>query len=389
MNYNSAIKYLESFRKRGIRLGLERIENILHQLGVPQDGFRSIHIAGTNGKGSVAAMLSSILTKAGYRTGLYTSPHLVDYTERVRIDEKDISRVKFANAVAEVKKAIERLPHNDLTEFEVLTAAAFLLMAEEKVDIAIIEVGLGGRLDATNVITPILSVITNIDYDHMDVLGNSIISIAKEKAGIIKDGVPVVVGPTRGLNIIKNICKQKDSKLTIARGRASIKSPLEGGHQVINTSITMAAVKELGELGFDIGHRSAVQGLKSTRWPGRLQIISRKPLMILDGAHNPAGAKALRAYLSTLGKKITFVIGMQNNKDIDRYVRMLKPLAERFYVVQSSNPGAISKHELAKMIGSKAIVAKDIKSALKIAKIQGLPVCVTGSLYLIGDHLKG
>ncbi len=388
MKYASAIKYLESFQKRGMRLGLERTENILFQLGDPQDRFISVHVAGTNGKGSVAAMLSAILTKAGYKTGLYTSPHLVDYTERIRVNEKDVSRAKFAGAVKEVKKAIDKLSHNDLTEFEVLTAAAFLLMANEKVDIAIIEVGLGGRLDATNVITPILSVITNIDYDHMDVLGNSISSIAKEKAGIIKSGVPVVVGPTKGLDVIRKIAKEKRSKFISAKTGRSIKSPLEGKHQIINTSIALAAIDELRKNGYDINHRAVVNGLDSVRWPGRLQVVSRKPLIILDGAHNPAGAKALVSYLSSYHKKFTFIIGMQRNKDIKGYIKVIKNIAERFYVVRSTNPGAVEKEELAKLIGPKAVIEKDIRSALKAAKAQKSPICITGSLYLVGDYLS-
>jgi dihydrofolate synthase/folylpolyglutamate synthase len=387
MNYSQSIKYLESFQKRGMRFGLQRMDSILKVLGDPQSDFQSVHIAGTNGKGSVAAMLSSILTKAGYKTGLYTSPHLVDYTERVRINDKDISRQKFADAVEEVKRAIDKLSHNDLTEFEVLTAVAYLLMAKENVEIAIIEVGLGGRMDATNVITPILSVITNIDYDHMDVLGNSIAQIAAEKSGIIKNNVPVVVGPTKGIDTIINIAKERHAMLISAKTIRSIKPPLEGEHQLTNTFVAVAAIKELRELGFDINDRMIAKGLKSVRWQGRLQILGKNPLMILDGAHNPAGAKALASYLSRYRKKFTFIIGMQKNKDIASYIKILKPLADRFYVVKSTNPGAIEKEELATIIGQKAVVAKDIRSALRSAQAHKSPICITGSLYLVGDYL--
>ncbi len=389
MDYRQAVRYLESFRSRGIRLGLDRVRAVLSKLGDPQNSFASIHIAGTNGKGSVAAMLSSILTRAGYRTGLYTSPHLVDYTERVRIREKDISKQKFASAIEEVAEVLKKLPEIKLTQFEVLTVAGFVMLRNARVYGAVIETGLGGRLDATNVIKPLLSIITNIDIDHTDLLGNSISSIAKEKAGIIKPGVPVVTGTAKGLNVIKNICKRRGSKLIMARCKVPIKSPLEGEHQKKNLAIVLAAVKEIRKLGCRIDRRSLTAGLRSVRWPGRLQIVSKKPLVILDGAHNVAGAKALSAYLSKLGKKFNFVIGMQRNKDIKGYIKVIKPLADRFYVVQSSNPGAMPKLELAKLVGPKAVVAKSLSSAMKLAKAQGSPVCITGSLYLVGDLLKG
>lgn len=209
MDYRSAIRYVESFRSRGIMLGLDRVRGVLSELGDPQDSFMSVHISGTNGKGSVAAMLSSVLTRAGYRTGLYTSPHLVDYTERVRINDKDIPRSEFARAVEEVSSVLKRDPKFKLTEFEVLTIAGFIMLRNSRIEIAVIETGLGGRLDATNVITPLIWIITNIDMDHTDLLGNSIESIAKEKAGIIKPGVPVITGTAKGLSVIRNVCREK------------------------------------------------------------------------------------------------------------------------------------------------------------------------------------
>lgn len=391
MDYRRAVRYLESFQKMGIRLGLERIRTLLALLGDPQDDFRAIHIAGTNGKGSVAAMLSSILNRAAYKVGLYTSPHLVDYTERIRINERDVSRQKFAGAVERVKKVIDKIPELDLTEFEVLTAAGFLLMSREKVDIAIIEVGLGGRMDATNVITPILSVITNIDYDHMDVLGKSINMIAREKGGIIKPGVPVVVGKTKARKIISDISRERGSKL-ISSGAERVRYvPFLGRHQVENTRTVLAAVKVLRKLGINIGVKDVDEGLRKAYWPGRLQVISKKPLMILDGAHNTAGARALRRYLSTLRKKITFVIGMQGNKDVKGFVKILAPIADRFIVVRSSNPRALSKGVVAKKIelaGGRSLIASSLKTALPLSKKSGNPVCVTGSLYLVGDVLK-
>jgi dihydrofolate synthase / folylpolyglutamate synthase len=389
MDYPRSVRFLESFKGRGIKLGLDRVRAILSKLDDPQNSFLSIHIAGTNGKGSVAAMLSSILTKSGFRTGLYTSPHLVDYTERVRINEQDISKRDFAEAVAIVKKTLNEHWSVILTEFEVITVAGFLMLKRAKVEVAVIETGLGGRLDATNVVTPLISIITNIDMDHMDLLGNSINSIAREKAGIIKPGVPVITGATKGLETIRNICKKKVSKLIVAHSKPELKLSLSGEHQKSNAAIVVRAVDELRKLGLDIEQEALTNGLKSTKWLGRLQVVSRKPLTILDGAHNVAGAKALSAYLSSLGKKVSFVIGMQKNKDIKGYLEIIRPLAEKFYVVQSSNPGAISKLELARMIGPKAIISTSLSSAVKSAKAQALPVCITGSLYLVGDFLKG
>jgi dihydrofolate synthase / folylpolyglutamate synthase len=337
-------------------------------------------------------MLSSILKQAEYRVGLYTSPHLVDYTERIRINEKDVSKEKFAAAVAAVKKVIGRLPEMDLTEFEVLTAASFLLFSREEVEIVVVETGLGGSLDATNVITPILSVITNIDLDHMDVLGGSINKIAKEKGGIIKNHVPLVTGESKVWRIFQKICKEKRSRFIRSNSEKVKYSPFQGAHQIENTRTVIAGVKVLRKLGYRITGAQMDRGLRKAFWPGRLQIVSKKPLTILDGAHNPAGAEALVEYLSGLKKKFTFVIGMQKNKDIGSVVKILLPVADRFIVVKSGNPNAVSKEVLAKKIGragGRAVIAKDLKGAMGMAKKTGNPVCVAGSLYLVGDVLKG
>jgi len=391
VNYNQSIKYLEKFTRYGIRLGLERIKLLLSLLGDPQNDFKSIHIAGTNGKGSVAAMLSSILTRAGYKVGLYTSPHLIDYTERIRINEKDVPRSKFAKAVSEVKKAIDRLPDLNLTTFEVLTSAAYLLLSREKVQIAVIEVGLGGRLDATNVITPVISIITNIDRDHMDVLGNSLKKIAKEKAGIIKPNVPLVSGETKFSRYLKDICRKNRSRCISAAFEKIPFSPLAGEHQIMNTKIALAGIKALKGLGFAVSNEQVRKGLRATYWPARLQTISKRPLMILDGAHNTAGARALTGYLRTFGKKFTFIIGMQKNKEIGKFIRIIRPLAMRFITVSSSNPYAASEKFIAEQViacGGKAVIARDIRKAIILAKKYEDPICIAGSLYLAGDVLR-
>jgi dihydrofolate synthase / folylpolyglutamate synthase len=211
MNYGQSVKYLESFWKFGIRLGLHRIKHLLGKLGDPQEAFLSVHVAGTNGKGSVCAMLSSILTEAGYRTGMYTSPHLRDYTERIRINCDEISKKDFALAIGSIREIISARTYGreKPTEFEILTAAAFKYFKKREVDIAVVEVGLGGRLDSTNVIKPMVSVITNISLDHVNILGRTVSSIAREKAGIIKKGVPVVTGAEgEALKVIKESCRK-------------------------------------------------------------------------------------------------------------------------------------------------------------------------------------
>jgi dihydrofolate synthase/folylpolyglutamate synthase len=380
MNYRQSIAYLESFKKSGIRLGLERIRLLLEHLGDPQNSFRSIHIAGTNGKGSVAAMLSSILNQAGYKVGLYTSPHLVDYTERLRINEKNISKKKFAQAVNKVKNIIKNLPKLNLTEFEVLTALSFLLLKQEKVEITVIETGLGGRLDATNIIMPILSIITNIDYDHMDVLGISIRKIALEKAGIIKSGIPLVTGEKKLWQILRKACKRSGSRFIRANDRNIKYSPFNGKHQIENTKVALKAIEVLQKNGFRINSSQINNGLRKAFWPGRIQVISNKPLIILDGAHNPAGARALRDYLASKKRRFNFIIGMQANKDIKKFIDILKPIARKIVSVRSSNPGAIPAERIPDSIPS-----KKLKIAVKMAKY---PLCITGSLYLVGDVLR-
>lgn len=388
MNYKASIAYLESYKSRGIKLGLDRVKRILHALGDPQDKFLSIHIAGTNGKGSVAAMLSSILTSAGYRTGLYTSPHLVDYTERVRINERDISKNKFASAVTRVKKAISDTPGLKLTEFEVITAASFLAMSDEKVEVAVIEVGLGGRFDATNVIDPAITVITNIGLDHTDLLGGTLASIAREKGGIIKPGIPLVTGEKKVLNIFRKICGKNSSEMISARVHKGFTAPLLGRHQIENMNVALTAVDVLKDRGFWIKGDRIRAGLRRTRWPGRLDVVRKDPLIIIDGAHNLPGAKALAAHLRGYKKKFNIVIGMQSNKDIRGVIRALKPLAKRFFVTRSSNPLSEKESVIARICGKGTRIAPSIKSAVNEVMRSRAPICIAGSLYLIGDILK-
>lgn len=371
-------QYLQSLQKFGINLGLERINYLLDKLGNPHQKFQSIHIAGTNGKGSTAAMIASILKEAGYKVGLYTSPHIFDYTERIKIRGKDITKKELATALGEVKKASFGMKSKP-TIFEVLTAAAFLYFARKKVEIAVVEVGLGGRLDATNVITPLVNVITNIDYEHTEVLGKTLAKIAGEKAATIKPGVPVVTAERkpRVLKVIKKAVKNSDSLLVQVQGYDSANIPnLIGRHQKLNaacavTAIRMAQIK--------VTRAQIRKGLKKAQWPGRFQIVSRKPLIIMDGAHNPAGSKVLRETIHKLypKKKYTVIFGCQKTKDYKVMLKELKPITSKLILTKSSHPQA---REFEGATGS-------IKQALKSWNKKS-PLLITGSLFLVADGLN-
>lgn len=305
-------KYLDSLEKFGINLGLNRIEHLLKKMGDPQLKFRSLHVAGTNGKGSTCAVMSSILKEAGYRVGLYTSPHLFDYTERIKVNGRDISHRSFLDGIKKVKRAAERMKEPP-TVFEVLTAVAFWCFAQQKVDYAVVEVGMGGRLDATNVITPLVSVITNIDYEHTEVLGKSLAKIAREKAGIIKTGVPVVTAESKSepLQVMKRIAQREGSLLiAINRKQPAMSSNLIGTHQRVNAA---CAVTALRVAGIKVSRKNIQDGLRKVLWPGRFQIIAEKPLIIVDGAHNPAGIKTLEVTICERfpGAKFTIIFGCQ------------------------------------------------------------------------------
>ncbi|MFA6548553.1 MAG: folylpolyglutamate synthase/dihydrofolate synthase family protein [Candidatus Margulisiibacteriota bacterium] len=387
------INYLKSLEKFGMNLGLERITSILDRLGNPQNTFKSIHIAGTNGKGSTAAMVASILQTAGYRVGLYTSPHFIDYTERIKINGKDIARKKFEEGLMKAREVIEGLMREKAMEgeptvFEVLTAVAFWYFAKKKVEYAVVEVGLGGRLDATNVITPLVSVITNIDLEHTEILGKTLAKIAGEKAAIIKRGIPVVTAETKTepLKVIKKVCQANQSQLAIMEpeterlGSIRRRKPrslfsgfrLRGDHQKLNAACAVAAIRLAG---IKVTRSQIKKGLAKTVWPGRLQIISRQPLIILDGAHNPAGAKVLAVALKKLYPKTQFTViyGCQRTKDFKNCQQNLKPVTARLIQAKSSHPDASPGISL-----KRALALWDKKT----------PLLITGSLFLVADFIK-
>jgi dihydrofolate synthase / folylpolyglutamate synthase len=425
MNYQATLKYL---RQKGnevqmMHLGLHRTQAMMRALNSPQNQYPSIHIAGTNGKGSVAAMSESILRHAGLVTGLYTSPHLVRVQERIRVNGKQISSRNFAALATRVKNveaALLRTKDLDrpLTTFEFLTCCAFLYFAKQAVDIAVIEVGLGGKLDATNVIRPEVSVITGIALDHQNYLGNTLNQIAGEKAGIIKEHIPVISGcgdpvPRR---VIRNQAKAVQAPLleigealTIRNMRErrglhafdletprgkfrNLRLSLAGEHQVRNAALAVAAIETLKS--FRIGIGDIRKGLAETRWPGRLDDYAARRRTLLDGAHNPEGAALLRRFL--LARKETeihLVFGAVRDKDIRAMSAALFPLAAGIHLAPLVNTRSSDPEEIAKFfprLQSRVKIHADVREALRSAWKDCSPrglVVVTGSLYLVGDLL--
>ena len=421
MNYTETLAYLDSLGKFGIHLGMERIEALLNELGNPEQKVRTIHVTGTNGKGSVTSMITNILLVSGLKVGKFTSPHLVRYNERIEVDGKEISDEDFALVVTAVRRAVESVMAKGTdqpTQFEVLTAAAFLHFALQKLDYAVIEVGLGGLWDSTNVITPVVSVITNVSLDHTDRCGKTVEEIAMQKAGIIKDGVPVVtaaegeaLGPIQAMSLFKQaplyiygkaftgqeVSSSMDGQtFTLSAGdyHSNYEVKLPGAHQILNTAVAVVAAKLASKQDSRINELALHQGVAVTKWPGRLERISQKPDVILDGAHNPAGASVLRAALDKYysGKKICFIFGMMGDKDISKVITTLFRKEDTVYTVRADEGARAAEPEaLAEKIGPQAKVMHDLTTAYKTALAEvgedGL-VCVCGSLYLVGTFKK-
>lgn len=421
MNYTEALAYLDGLGKFGIHLGMERIEALLKELDNPEQKVRTIHVTGTNGKGSVTSMIANILLVSGLKVGKFTSPHLVRYNERIEVDGKEISDEDFALVVTAVRRAVENVMAKGTaqpTQFEVLTAAAFLHFALQKLDYAVIEVGLGGLWDSTNVITPVVSVITNVSLDHTDRCGKTVEEIAMQKAGIIKDGIPVVtavegeaLGPIQAMSLFKQAplyiygkaftgqevsSSMEGQTFTLSAGdyHSNYDVKLPGAHQILNTAVAVVAAKLASKQDSRINELALHQGVALTKWPGRLERISQKPDVILDGAHNPAGAAVLRAALDKYysGKKICFIFGMMGDKDISQVITTLFRKEDAVYTVRADEGTRAAEPEaLVKQIGSQAKAMHDLAEAYKTALAEvgedGL-VCVCGSLYLVGTFKK-
>ncbi|MFH2068881.1 MAG: folylpolyglutamate synthase/dihydrofolate synthase family protein [Candidatus Omnitrophota bacterium] len=371
MTYRQAIDFLESRERFGIRLGLANMTRLCGRLDNPQERLTAFHIAGTNGKGSTARIIATILSKAGYRTGLYTSPHLLDTRERIQVDNQLISRADFASLITEIEPVVtglsQFLPHSP-TYFETITAAAFLYFSRKNIDYAVIEVGMGGRLDATNLLNPLVSIITPIGLEHRRFLGKTLAAIAGEKAGIIKPGRPVVSAKQSlaVLRVIKARAAEKKAPFYLAGSASPLFSPrqrrtfsrgeeggvgglsisLPGHFQAENAAVACLALQSAGVRVKEGVLRSA---LKDISWPGRLQVVSRKPLIIFDVSHNPAAIKTLVANLAGLypGRKPTFLFGILKDKDYWPMLKYLGDYGERFFFTRPYSDRAREPKELA------------------------------------------
>jgi dihydrofolate synthase/folylpolyglutamate synthase len=433
MTYPEAIRYLYDLQRFGVKLGLENIERLLEALGDPHHRFRSVLVGGTNGKGSTAAFLSSILQAADYRVGLYTSPHLLDFTERIRVDGQDIGRRDVANLTDELRALVAILfpapvtPHaasrplSHPTFFEVTTALAFSHFLRARVDYAVVEVGLGGRFDATNVLDPQVAVITNIALEHQEHLGKTLVAIAAEKSGIVKAGGHAVTAADapEALATIAETCRARGASLldvhascewqirTADRteqrfilsqpghpsGEFSIR--LLGRHQVVNAVTAIAAARLLGERGAVVPEEAIREGLRRTHWPGRLQFLPGRPLLILDAAHNPAGARALRIFLEEqrLAGRLSLVFGVLQDKDWIAMLQELGPLANRIILTRPESERAADPRGLveAERFCPKLEILDDVEEAITLARAVTKPdevVVVTGSLFVISAALR-
>jgi len=434
-SFQQALDFIYSFidyeRQRGPRTrqtwDLRRIEKLLARLGNPHLNARTVHIAGSKGKGSTAPMVASVLTAAGYKTGLYTSPHLHLYNERIRIDGKYITNDEIVALVEKIRPEVEAVnrespaPNEHLTTFEITTAIGFAHFAWQQADFQVVEVGLGGRLDATNVVRPEVSVITSISYEHTDILGNTLTAIAGEKAGIIKPGGTVVVAPqaeeaaaaitaiarrqnARQINVGRDVTYKylgfADGKQSLSiRGRLDtyeITIPLLGKYQLDNAATAVAALEVLIEKGYAIPKQKIIEGMAKVQWEGRLQILNRKPLVVADGAHNQDSAHKLSEALKQYFKyrKAILIIGMSADKDIAGIVGELAPRFDRVIATRSVHPRSMltapiaaefKKHQME--IQQTEDISVALPMALRMAGENDL-ICITGSLFVAAGAIE-
>jgi len=434
MDFQESVEWLSGLRQFGIKLGLERFCRVLELAGNPHRCFRAAHVAGTNGKGSTAAMIEAALRSTGLRTGLYLSPFVFDIRERIQVGGRMVTRRKFAQLATEARRLVEEAAAaglGPLTEFEAKTLMGFLCFAREGVQFASIEVGLGGRLDATNVITPDVSVITNVAMDHMEYLGDRLEQIAAEKAGIIKPGVPVVCGSTDPVvqDVVVRTADERgapvwwvlpegteaprgaagavtyslragvDPLSVDVRGRLwslpDLRPALQGEFQAANAACAAAALEVLAAAGFPLGEREVREGLEQAWLPGRLQILRRHPPVIADGAHNPAAAEALARYLEPRlkGRPMALVAGMMSSHEPEEVLSRLAPLADWVIATETGEPGTRPCSDIvqcAERYCGSVSACPDVNEA--IVRATGLAgrsgvVCVTGSFYLLG-HIR-
>ena len=416
MTYSSAVAYLYRLQKHGIKLGLATMTALMVRLGMPQTRYRALHIAGTNGKGSTAAMAAAMLQAEGYRVGLYTSPHLVEFRERIRVNGKMIAELQ----VAQLTEQLQALCQPDLspTFFEYTTAMAFQHFANSGVDVAVLEVGLGGRFDATNVVTPMACAITTISLDHQEYLGNTCSSIAFEKAGIIKPGVPVVLGrlDDDAWRTIERVAReqcapvfrinenfhtegetpQQFSYRMVGMQYDGLICALEGRHQLDNAACALALIGAAASQGVAVTDGAVRAGLRKVNWAGRLEVADRRPTILLDGAHNPAAATALADFLtrsdhSHPSRPVVLVLGMMRDKDHRGFFEPLRSLVDEVVLTQADLPRSATAQELrASLRGllSHPHIVPTLSDAMALARQLAMPdglVCVTGSLMLVGE----
>lgn len=421
MNYIEALDYIENLNILGSKLDLSRINEILKRLGNPQDSIKVIHVAGTNGKGSVSSMLTQILIEAGYKTALYTSPHLERYNERYKINNEEISNEELAKYIEKIKLYADEMDNEEIgrpTVFEQLTAAAFLYFADQKVDYAVVEVGLGGRFDATNVVkNPVLSIITSISLDHTEFLGNTIEEIAFEKGGIIKEECPVVLyrQDKKIFDVISKLCIERNAELyynsvseiktissDINGNIISIKNdvfdieniflPLIGEYQLKNCETAVLAAYVLRKQGINISDENILKGIANTKWNGRMEVCSKEPLTIIDGAHNADGvymlAESVKKYFAD--RRIVLLMGVLGDKEYDKMASEIVPLVDIAVITEPDNDRALSAEGFKNIVGrycSNVYSIEDIREAynfaLSLTGKDDVLLCA-GSLYLIG-----
>ncbi len=426
LTYEDALNFLYSYIDRGGKKPPQqdearpaRTRHLLELMGNPHQRYPTLHITGTKGKGSVSAMCASILRAAGYRVGMLTSPHLQELRERYQINQAMVSEATLTEAVAEINPTLDRFPEARWPE--VITSLGFYMFAREQVDIAVVEVAYGGRLDSTNVVTPITSIITSISYDHMHLLGNTLAEIAWEKSGIIKPGVPVVSAPQKdeARLVIEKIAAERNSPLTLI-GRdlpfqslpsslngqsVSLEYPdqapktyttaLIGQHQAINTAVVLGVIERVKAAGFAISESAIREGLWNVNWPGRMEIIDQNPTVLLDSAHNGESGRWLRENIQTLfpQRPLVLVYGSKANKDIDSTIGELIPMADYLVLTRSAYPATVDPDELidfarhagfAGPIEAIADLSATMERAKELAASEGL-VCITGSMFIVGE----
>ncbi len=430
MTYKEALDWLYSFIDYGVKrsyryspevFDLTRVKTLLASLGDPQEQYPTIHIAGTKGKGSTAAMISSGLHAAGYTTGLYTSPHLIDFTERMQINGEQISESEFVELVERLKPKVEALP--EISTYELTTALAFMYFAKHPVDCAVVEVGLGGRLDATNVIQPLVSVITSLSYDHTHLLGDSLSDIAAEKAGIIKNETPVVMAPQQyeADLVVRSIAEERKAPVVqINRDwhyvatdrnfdgqafqvwregeddtRVDLTIPLLGHHQAQNGAVAYVALQTVSGRGLPMNLEQIQQGLASTKWAGRFQVLAREPAIVLDSAHNRESALKLRIALDDYfpGRPVTMVFGASSDKDVRGMFLELAPRVFQVILTRAAHPRSEDPETLARLaqgFGFAAEVVEPVAAAMQQATAAASKehvILATGSLFVVGSAL--